>query len=253
MLYPEIMRRALLACYALLATGSALTFAQTDSAAVEQARHVILIIGDGMDDQQITIARNYLAGAGGRLLLDDMPLRSTSQVMTIEDKIGGKPIYVADSANTATTMASGVITSRGRIATTAGDNQPIRTIVEMAEAAGYKTGIVSTASVTDATPASFAAHISLRLCENPETMLDITYKDIYLGNCLSERKAEGGLGSIAEQLASSDLDVILGGGMKHFSMAVEGGTVSVADTAVDNGFQLLTSRAELASASHDKR
>ena len=253
MLYREVMGRALLACCTLLATGSAPTFAQADSTAVEQARHVILIIGDGMDDQQITIARNYLAGAGGRLLLDDMPLRSTSQVMTIEDKVGGKPIYVADSANTATTMSSGVITSRGRIATTAGDNQPIRTIVDMAEAAGYKTGIVSTASVTDATPASFATHISQRLCENPETMLDITYKDIYLGNCLSERKSEGGLGSIAEQLASSNLDVILGGGMKHFAMAVEGGTASVADAAVDNGFALVTNSAELASTSHDKR
>ena len=30
------------------------------------APKVILIIGDGMDDQQITIARNYLLGAGGR-------------------------------------------------------------------------------------------------------------------------------------------------------------------------------------------
>ena len=33
-------------------------------------RNVILIIGDGMDDHQITIARNYLVGAQGRLTLD---------------------------------------------------------------------------------------------------------------------------------------------------------------------------------------
>jgi len=182
-----------------------------------------------------------------------MPLRGTSQILTIENKVGGKPVYVADSANTATTMASGVITSRGRIATTAGDNQAIPTIVEMAEAAGYKTGLVSTASVTDATPASFAAHISVRLCENPEKMLDITVKDVYLGHCLGETKSQGGPGSISEQLANSDLDVILGGGTKHFAMAAEGGTESVVDVAKGNGFQLVTNPGELASANTEHR
>jgi len=221
--------------------------------AIATPRNVILIIGDGMDDQQITIARNYLAGANGRLLLDEMPLRSTAQVVTMENKIGGKPVYVADSANTATTMATGVVTSRGRVSTTAGDNRPILTIVEMAQAAGYKTGIVSTASVTDATPAAFATHISFRLCENPETMLDITYKDIFLGDCLDERVSEGGPGSIAEQLANSGLDVILGGGSKHFAMAAEGGTTSVADIARHNGFQVASTRTELAAASLQQR
>ena len=188
------VRRVLRAtCFMVLAATCSFSQAQAIPAATEQPRQVILLIGDGMDDHQITIARNYLAGASGRLLLDELPLRSTSQVITIENKVGGKPIYVADSANTATTMATGVITSRGRIATTAGNNLAIPTIVEMAEATGYKTGIVSTASVTDATPASFATHISQRLCENPERMLDITIKDIYLGNCLEERKSLQGL------------------------------------------------------------
>jgi len=46
-----------------------------DSAPVEDtaeaaAPSVILIIGDGMDDQQITIARNYLVGMNGKLILD---------------------------------------------------------------------------------------------------------------------------------------------------------------------------------------
>ena len=36
---------------------------------------LILLIGDGMDDQQITIARNYLAGSTGRLTLDGLPCR----------------------------------------------------------------------------------------------------------------------------------------------------------------------------------
>ena len=71
---------------------------------VPSQRNVILIIGDGMDDQQITIARNYLQGASGRLVLDDLPMRGAMQILTIEDKVDGQPVYVADSANTATSI-----------------------------------------------------------------------------------------------------------------------------------------------------
>ena len=84
------------------------------------ARNVILFIGDGMDEQQMTIARNYLKGANGKLVMDKLPLRSASQILTVENKVKGKPMYVADSANTATSLATGEITSRGRLATTAG-------------------------------------------------------------------------------------------------------------------------------------
>jgi len=248
-----VARTLAYACSILLTAGAMFSNAQQPATTVDTPRHVILIIGDGMDDQQISIARNYLVGAAGRLSIDNMALRSSSQILTIENKVDGKPVYVGDSANTATTMASGVITSRGRIATTAGDNQPIPTIVEMAEAAGYKTGLVTTASVTDATPASFATHISLRMCENPETMLEISYKDIHLGNCPGEMKSRGGPGSISEQLANSSLDVILGGGMKHFAMVAEGGSASVAEMARSNGFQLVTNPSELAKATANHR
>ena len=216
-------------------------------------RQLILIIGDGMDEQQVTIARNYLKGAAGQLLLDQMPLRGASQILTIEDKVGGKPVYVADSANTATSMATGVITSRGRIATSAGDDRDLSTIVELAQAAGYRSGIVTTASVTDATPAAFAAHINFRLCENPDNMVDITYHDIPLGDCSQDLKANGGRGSIAEQLAESQVDVILGGGSKHFVPMAEGQSRTVAQVAQDSGSQLLSSKAELLAAPPGKR
>ena len=84
--------------------------------------NVILIIGDGMDDHQITIARNYLVGARGRIRLDDMPVRSAVQVLTVTDEEPGQVVYVAGSGNSATSMASGIVTSRGRIGTTAGSD-----------------------------------------------------------------------------------------------------------------------------------
>jgi alkaline phosphatase len=252
---PKLLR-AILLSITLLYNVAAFSQAPDEASrntAVSQPRQLILIIGDGMDDQQITIARNYLVGAQGQLSLDQLPLRSTSQILTIEDKTDGKPVYVADSANTASSMATGVITSRGRISTTAGGDQDTPTIVELAEAAGYRTGIVTTASVTDATPAAFAAHINFRLCENPKLMRDVTMSGIQLGNCKNDLKANGGKGSISEQLASSGLDVILGGGNKHFTQTAEGDDRSVVQLAEDNGFQVVGTAAELGLANYDQR
>ncbi len=229
------------------------TAPQRDPIPTAQPRQVILIIGDGMDEQQITIARNYLRGAAGQLLLDQMPLRSAVQIQTTQDNAEGKPLYVADSANTASSMATGTITSRGRISTSAGVDRDLTTIAELASAAGLRTGIVSTASVTDATPAAFAAHISLRLCEDSATMEDIRYHDISLGECKTDLKANGGNGSIAEQLAESAVDVILGGGSAHFTPIAEGETISTLDLARRNGYQVVTNAAELAQAAPDKK
>lgn len=225
----------------------------TESPLVEAGspRNVILIIGDGMDDHQITIARNYLKGSDGRLLLDQMPVRSVSLVQTVRESAPGRPVYVADSANSATAMATGVVTSRGRIATTAGRDRDIPTIVELAARAGLKTGVVTTASVTDATPASFAAHISYRFCQNPSLMQDALLYDRVPVDCAADMKRRGGRGSIAEQMADSALDVLLGGGMKHFDLPAESATGSVLDIARHNGFDLVTSGKDLASLARD--
>jgi alkaline phosphatase len=212
-------------------------------------RNVILIIGDGMDEQQITIARNYLRGARGELLLDQMPLRSSSQVLTIADKVDGSPVYVADSANTATSMATGVTTSRGRISTSAGSDKSLTTIAELATRAGLRAGIVTTASVTDATAAAFTAHINFRLCENPDTMVNVNYRDIPLGDCSQHLKSNGGRGSISEQLAESQLHVILGGGSKHFEPTAEGLAIKVSEVAKNNGFSIVTNPKQLAAIS----
>ena len=132
---------------------------------------MVLIIGDGMDQHQITIARNYLVGYEGRLTLDTLPERSSVQTQTLAEEDPRVPEYVPDSANTATSMASGVVTSAGRIGTTAATDWDTVSIMELAAAAGFGTGIVTTSSVTDATPASFVAHVNQRLCESPRAMV----------------------------------------------------------------------------------
>ncbi|QFU75249.1 alkaline phosphatase [Halioglobus maricola] len=241
------MHKTVFATAAALALSSTLSLAQ-DAPAVSEPRHVILIIGDGMDEQQVTIARNYLKGATGELLLDKMPVRGASQILTVEDKVNGKPLYVADSANTATSMATGVVTSPARIGTTAGSDQDIPTIIELAQTAGYRTGIVSTASITDATPSSFAAHVALRFCENPDQIEKVEYKGIDLGGCPQDMKKNGGPGSISEQLAVSGVDVLLGGGSQHFTPMAEGQNKTVLEVAQDEGYQILQNADELTAA-----
>jgi len=255
----DLTKRCLLGCFLLNASlGLAQDGAPPDKAApVAQPRQVILVIGDGMDEQQITIARNYLKGAAGKLLMDQLPLRAAVQILTTEERVDGKPVYVADSANTSTSMATGAVTSTGRISTSAGADQDITTIVELAAAAGLRTGIVTTSSVTDATPAAFAAHVNFRLCENPGSMVNVSYPtdlgDILLGDCSGDLRANGGKGSIAEQLAASSLDVLLGGGSAHFSPIAEGESVSVAEVARRNGFHAVSNAAELAAAMPGQR
>ena len=212
------------------------------------ARSIILIIGDGFDDQHVTMARNYLQGAAGKLRLDDMPFRGAVQIETLGTD--GKPVYVADSANTATSLATGVVTQMGRVGTAADDSDAI-TIAERAVAAGYRTGIVSTASVTDATPASFMAHVARRFCENPQGMNG--RPEYGVPGCPQDARENGGPGSIAEQIARSSMTVILGGGARHFQAPSPVDGVTALATAQAQGFAILSSAEELTAAKTGSR
>ena len=79
-------------------------------------------------------------------------------------------------------------------------------MLEVAQREGKRTGNVSTAEITDATPAVLDSHVSQRGCQAP--------KDMTL--CPGETKAKGGLGSIAEQTVDHRVDVVLGGGRGRF-------------------------------------
>ena len=209
------------------------------SAAALGAPNVILIIGDGMDDQQITIARNYLKGPRGRLLLDTLPVRSSVQVLTVDEFEPEIPLYVAESAGSGTAMATGEVTSRARIATRPTSDEAIPTILELAQQANLRTGVVTTASITDATPAVFMSHINIRMCENPDKMVTDDY------DCHQYQKSNGGTGSIAEQIAQSNLDIVLGGGQSHFAVNAEGQEVPVLALAEAAGFTTISTLEEL--------
>jgi alkaline phosphatase len=229
--------------------------AQTDNPLAPGSEKVILIIGDGMDDQQITIGRNYLAGRQGRLTLDTMPYRGVVRVYSVAESDPNQINYVTDSAGTATAMATGFVTSSARVGTMAKTNEHRTNILELAQSAEIGTGIVTTASVTDATPASFVAHINNRWCQGPESMAGTFMRAPQLAyECNSSVRSNGGLGSIAEQIAYSSVDIVLGGGRKHFEELIDGdANTDVLQLAQSTGFMITDDLSSVATYPPESR
>lgn len=177
------------------------------------AKNVILLIGDGMGDSEITSARNYAEGAGGYFKgIDALPLTGQYTHYSL-DKKTHKPDYVTDSAASATAWSTGVKTYNGALGVDVnGKDQP--TLLEIAKAAGKATGNVSTAELQDATPAAQISHVTSRKCYGPEETSE---------KCATNALENGGRGSISEQLLKARADVTLGGGEKSFNQLAKSG------------------------------
>ena len=208
----------------------------------DSARNVILFIGDGMGDSEITIARNYLYGAAGELPgIDALPL--TGQYTTYAlDRSDGKPDYVTDSAASGSGWATGTKTYNGAISVDLA-GQPQRTILEIARANGLRTGNVSTAEVQDATPAVLGSHVTSRNCKGPSATTS---------SCPTNALENGGAGSISEQFLDTRADLVLGGGAKYFDEKAAAGRwqgATLLDQAAERGYQVVTTADQLAAVS----
>jgi alkaline phosphatase len=179
----------------------------------ERARNVILFIGDGMGIATVTAARIYAGQRAGRdgesnnLTMDTFPHTAFSRTYSDD-------LQISESASTATAISSGVKTRGGGVGLTAraarnacGDvpANTARSIFEIAEEAGLATGVVSTARITHATPASVYAHTPNRDWENDARVA---------------RDNGAPCADIARQLiewpAGDGLEIALGGGRANF-------------------------------------
>jgi alkaline phosphatase len=140
-------------------------------------RNVILLIGDGMGVGLVTAAG---LRSGAPTHMERMSVTGLLRTATSETL----PI---DSAAGGTALATGVSVPNGRVSTRA-DGAVLPTILEKARAAGKATGLVTSGSLTQAPAACFAAHVANRSAEK----------------------------EIAAQLLDSRLDLLLGGGRRHF-------------------------------------
>ncbi|MDA1371494.1 MAG: alkaline phosphatase [Proteobacteria bacterium] len=135
-------------------------------AEVPIARNVILFVGDGMGVSTVTAARileGQLRGETGEenaLFFESFPNVALSKTYNSNSQ-------VPDSAGTMTAMTTGVKTDAGLIGVNQNvvrgdcDSQTgnhLETFLELAEQRGIATGVVTTARLTHATPASNYAH-----------------------------------------------------------------------------------------------
>jgi len=224
------------------------TAALRDSLMDKPAKNIILLIGDGMGDSEITAARNYAEGAGGFFKgIDALPLTGQYTHYSL-DKKTGKPDYVTDSAASATAWSTGVKTYNGALGVDIHDKDHT-TILEMAKAAGLATGNVSTAELQDATPAALVSHVISRRCYGPTVTSE---------KCALNALEKGGKGSITEQLLNARADVTLGGGAKTFSETATAGEwkgKTLREQAQARGYQLVGDASTLAAiteANQDK-
>jgi len=179
----------------------------------KKAKNVILLIGDGMGDSEITAARNYYLGAGGYFLgIDALPLTGQCTHYSL-NKVTHKPDYVTDSAAAATAWVTGTKTYNGALSVDV-HGKPMRTIFEITKAAGKATGNVTTSEIQDATPAALYAHVVSRKCYGPFATST---------HCGENALEAGGQGSITEQLLDGRADVTLGGGAQTFSETAKAG------------------------------
>ena len=177
-----------------------------------QAKNVILFVADGMDVTTSTAGR-ILAGqrlgkAGEEhvLAFDSLPYTGLSKTYNTNAQ-------TPDSAGTATAMLSGHKTKAGVVnidqTVLRGDcvgalEKPLTSILSVVEASGRASGVISTARITHATPASYYASSADRNWEADSDMPSTAE------NCTD----------IASQLIdiadNTDLKLVLGGGRQNF-------------------------------------
>jgi len=151
------------------------------------ARSAVLFIGDGMGPAYVTVTRVARGGSRGSLRMDRLPYTALSKTYSADSP-------VTDSAAAATAMACGQKTVNGVLGEDASavygkqDGARLESIALWAKKRGMRVGLVTTTTVTHATPAAFYA----------------TEKD---------RENEAG---IARQAVASGIDLLLGGGRKYF-------------------------------------
>ncbi len=188
--------------------------AQNSISNTEQAKNVIIFIGDGMGVSTVTAARIFDGQSQG--------LKGEEHTLAFEDfenlaliKTYNTNAQVPDSAGTATAILSGYKTNIGAINVRPHDSikkmvlnscvlkhEP-PTLTQHAKKAGLSVGIISTARITHATPAAMYGRAVDRGWEADSDV--------------DERALKARCKGLAAQLLESPADIILGGGREKFT------------------------------------
>ena len=180
--------RASLATSAIFGAESALITSTTRAADVNEgtAKNVIFMVSDGMNHGALSLARQFRENSGGTTRWTQL-YREQPVVRALVETFSANSC-VTDSAAAASAWGGGKRVNNGTL-NVLPDKTHVETLHEKLQAKGRKTGFVSTATITHATPAGFAVNVDSRADE----------------------------AIIAEQYLERRVDLLLGGGKKFFS------------------------------------
>ena len=157
-----------------------------------QAKNIILLIGDGLGPSQFGAAWLYSSRALHKDLHLVQVMQSGRTGYIVNDTADS---MVTESAAAATQISCGVRVPARAVGMGPDGKTPCKTILEIAKEKGMATGLVTTSGITDATPASFAAHVEHRSDE----------------------------ASVAAQQLKLGVDVLMGGRKRFFLPEAKGG------------------------------
>jgi alkaline phosphatase len=191
--------------------------------AAQVPRNIVILFADGAAPAQWEFGR-YSSS-----VLRRQPFATTDVVFRdgVVGLLATTPLdaFVTDSAAAASAMSVGMKVENGALSITP-DGKPLRTVMQAARAAGKRIGLVTTATIYDATPAAFSL------------------------NARSRRDSQ----ALVDQYLALEPDVLLGGGADHFLPAgtpggkrKDGRDVVAAFRA--RGYQVARTSAELRGAS----
>lgn len=172
-----------------------------------QPKNVILLIGDGMGHTQVQAA----------MLTSEKPLAMLRATHAGVITTHSYSDLITDSGAGGTAIATGKKTRNGMIGMTP-DSLEVSSMLDVFAQNGRSTGVVVSCAVTHATPASFIAkEVSRNSYEN-----------------------------IAADFLNSDVQVVIGGGIKHFDVRKDGQKLT--DIFVERGFSYFNELPESGAA-----
>ncbi|HRU04605.1 MAG TPA: alkaline phosphatase [Candidatus Brocadiia bacterium] len=180
------------------------------------AKYVFLFIGDGMAGAQVAAAEYYLGSkAGGAPSIGRLCFTRFETVGLCSTH--SADAWITDSAAAATALACGVKTKNRALGIDAQGGKP-QNLCEAARALGMKTGLVTTVTLNNATPAGFYARAASR--------------------------ADGY--AIALQMADSGVDFFGGGGVVD-ARGKDGNQPCAIEKMRQAGYQIAVSREDAAA------
>ena len=169
------------------------------AALAKSPKNIIILIGDGMGVNQVQAA--YTQNGGYLNMTNRCPITGFRRTNSANS-------YTTDSAAGGTAIACGKKTNNGMVGMTP-EGAPLLSIIKLGTLKGLSTGVISTSSLTDATPASFVAHQPKRSMQE----------------------------EIAVDFLNSDITLFIGGGRKYFEKRKDGRNIS--EEMTGKGYKML--------------